>query len=393
MEISGKTLSVFLGMLFLAAAAGADTTPPANCTPHPVMFDNGGGPLAVSCPPFAVPGATLTGVTLTFEADYQFGGATRTNAVDVTFVPTGPAGVTWSAPSVKLTTGGARSSGPAPTGSMNATSGISAASFAAPFTVKITSEVTVGMVASSSGAASVVYTYTPPPPITLACPAAGGTTGAPYSSALVATGGVPPYAFSITSGSLPPGSSLDSTGDIRGTPTTVGTFNFTAQVVDSTGTAAGTATARCTIMNTSPVIVSGWRREPPPPRPTGGCPTTAPTVSYYRSYATYTTPVVTVVSPPGVPSVRIVMVSQVPQAVVREYPQEVRSPGHTPYYIAFTDSSVRLADSYWVKDRTLYYVTSDHTLEQAPLNSLDRSLSERLNCEKNLQFHLPAELQ
>ena len=372
MELSGKTLFVFLGILFLAATGGANTTPPANCTPHPAIFDNGsGGPLSVSCPPFSVPGAELTGITLTFEADYQFGGTTGTNAVDVTFVPADLAGVTWLAPSVKLTTGGARSSGPAPIGSMNATSGISAAAFAAAFNVNVTSEVTVGMVASASGAASVVYTYTPPPPITLTCPAGSGTTGAPYSSALVAAGGVPPYTFSITSGSLPLGSSLNATGDLKGTPTTVGTFNFTAQVVDSTGTAAGATTAHCTITNTNPVIVSGWRRLPPPSPPSGECPNTALTA----------------------PSARMVVVNEIPRVVVREYPQDYRSPRQTPYFIAFTDSSVRLADVYWVRDDTLYYVTADHVLEQAPLNSLDRTISERLNCEKNLPFYLPAELR
>lgn len=372
MKISGRTSFVFLGILFLAATAGAITTQPAKCTPHPAIFDNGsGGPLGVSCPPFSVPGGRLTGVTLTFEADYQFGGTTGTNAVDVTFVPADPAGVTWLAPNVKLTTGGVRSSGPAPTGSMNAASGISAAAFAAAFNVNVTSEVTVGMVASSSGAASVVYTYTPPPPITLTCPAGSGATGAPYGSALTATGGVPPYAFSITSGNLPPGTSLNAIGDLKGTPATVGTFNFTAQVADSTGAAAGTTTAHCTITNTNPVIASGWRRLPPPPPPAGECPDAAATV----------------------PSARIVVVNEIPRIVLREYQQDNRSPRQAPYLIAFIDSSVRLADAYWVRDDTLYYVTADHALEQAPLASLDRTLSERLNCEKNLPFHLPAELQ
>ena len=47
-------------------------------------------------------------------------------------------------------------------------------------------------------------------PVTLACAADGGQVGAPYSSALAATGGVPPYTFSITAGSLPPGLILNS---------------------------------------------------------------------------------------------------------------------------------------------------------------------------------------
>src|SRR5215475_11562359 len=86
MEISSKTLFVFLGILFLAAAAGANTTPPANCIPHPAIFNNGA--LApVTCPAFNVPGGTLTLVTLSFTADYQFGGTADTNVVRLTFVP------------------------------------------------------------------------------------------------------------------------------------------------------------------------------------------------------------------------------------------------------------------------------------------------------------------
>jgi hypothetical protein len=389
MEISSKTLFVFLGILFLAAAAGANTTPPANCTPHPAIFNNS-GPTPVTCPPFNVPGGTLTLVTLSFAADYQFGGTTGTNVVRLTFAPAGPAEVTWSPPSVTLTPSGGRSSGPAPTGMMNA-SGISTEAFAAGFTVNVTSEVTAGTVASSSGAASVVYTYTPPPPVTLTCPAGSGTVGAPYSSALVAAGGVPPYTFSITSGSPPPGSSLNATGEVKGVPTTLGTFNFTAQVVDSTGTAIGTTTADCAITTTAPVIRYTVGSRPSSP-PTGGCATVPNTTYTYATY-TYATPGVTVVYQPAVPFGRTVVVNEIPGVVIREYRQNYRPPPQPPYIIAFTDSSIRLAAEYWVTGDMLYYVTRDHELGEAPLNSVDRALSERLNCEKNLPFYLPAELQ
>ena len=82
-------------------------------------------------------------------------------------------------------------------------------------------------------------------PLALTCPAGTGQVGIGYSSALTATGGVAPYTFSITSGSLPPGLTFNaSTGAIAGTPTTAGTYNFTAQVLDSQG---NTATASCSI--------------------------------------------------------------------------------------------------------------------------------------------------
>jgi len=60
-----------------------------------------------------------------------------------------------------------------------------------------------------------------------------GTIGVPYGESLSATGGLPPYSWSIVSGSLPPGLALNSsTGEISGTPTAAGTYNFTAQVSD-----------------------------------------------------------------------------------------------------------------------------------------------------------------
>jgi len=61
------------------------------------------------------------------------------------------------------------------------------------------------------------------------------TVGSSYSAALQASGGSTPYTWSITSGNLPTGMTLDSgTGIISGTPTTVQTSSFTAQVYDST---------------------------------------------------------------------------------------------------------------------------------------------------------------
>jgi len=65
-----------------------------------------------------------------------------------------------------------------------------------------------------------------------------GQVGSPYYASLTATGDNPPFVWSIISGSPPPGVSLAASGVISGTPTTSGTFNFTARVTDG---AAGTA--------------------------------------------------------------------------------------------------------------------------------------------------------
>jgi fimbrial isopeptide formation D2 family protein/uncharacterized repeat protein (TIGR01451 family) len=85
--------------------------------------------------------------------------------------------------------------------------------------------------------------------LTLSCVAqTSGQVAVAYSSALVASGGKTPYTFSITSGSLPTGLTLNrTTGAIIGTPTAAGTFSFTAKVVDSTSGTAQTASASCSI--------------------------------------------------------------------------------------------------------------------------------------------------
>jgi len=65
-----------------------------------------------------------------------------------------------------------------------------------------------------------------------------GTAGVAYHATLQAVGGVPPYSWSVTAGSLPAGLTLTSSGQITGTPTSVGTSNFTVQVQDSNGATA-----------------------------------------------------------------------------------------------------------------------------------------------------------
>jgi hypothetical protein len=50
---------------------------------------------------------------------------------------------------------------------------------------------------------------------------------------LSASGGTAPYSWSISSGALPAGLTLASSGQITGTPTTAGSFSFTVKVADS----------------------------------------------------------------------------------------------------------------------------------------------------------------
>jgi hypothetical protein len=59
------------------------------------------------------------------------------------------------------------------------------------------------------------------------------TQGVAYSATLTATGGLSPYTWSVTSGSLPAGLSLSSSGTISGTASTYGTSTFTVQALSS----------------------------------------------------------------------------------------------------------------------------------------------------------------
>ena len=97
-------------------------------------------------------------------------------------------------------------------------------SSALPFTVSANESITI-----TAAAATLTVNGAPP----------SGTVGVAYATALTASGGVGPYTWSVLSGSLPAGLTLNqATGAISGTPTTQGTFAFTAQAQDSTGTKA-----------------------------------------------------------------------------------------------------------------------------------------------------------
>ncbi|HPC82682.1 MAG TPA: IPT/TIG domain-containing protein [Thermoanaerobaculaceae bacterium] len=96
-------------------------------------------------------------------------------------------------------------------------------------------------------AVSSQITILPPPlNITTTCPLPAGVVGTPYTQTLAATGGTPPYAWSISEGALPAG--LSVTGNqITGTPTATGTFDFTLQVRDATNPVQLTAQLPCSI--------------------------------------------------------------------------------------------------------------------------------------------------
>jgi hypothetical protein len=95
--------------------------------------------------------------------------------------------------------------------------------------------VTVNGTTATAGAALTC------PAIVVTCPSTSGQVGVAYSSSIGVTGGVSPYTFSISSGSLPAGLTLTpGTGAITGKPTTPTSYSYTASVSDSAGDMAST---------------------------------------------------------------------------------------------------------------------------------------------------------
>jgi hypothetical protein len=67
----------------------------------------------------------------------------------------------------------------------------------------------------------------------------GALVSTPYNSGLSASGGTPPYQWTVSAGSLPPGLQLQAgSGAITGTPSQLGQYSFTAKVTDTASNSA-----------------------------------------------------------------------------------------------------------------------------------------------------------
>jgi large repetitive protein len=98
---------------------------------------------------------------------------------------------------------------------------------------------------SAAGTSHTIAVTCPAPILTMSANSPvtlpNGKHGTPYTADLVKlsnlTGGVPPYKFSLTSGSLPTGLSLSQSGIISGTPTVAVSSSFGVTISDSSGLA------------------------------------------------------------------------------------------------------------------------------------------------------------
>jgi uncharacterized protein (TIGR03437 family) len=88
-----------------------------------------------------------------------------------------------------------------------------------------------------------------------------GTQNAAYTQNLTAAGGAPPYTWTVTSGTLPPGLGLSPGGAISGAPGGYGTYSFTVTVTDS---ANSTASASFSIsVQPAPLVITTTSPLPP----------------------------------------------------------------------------------------------------------------------------------
>src|SRR5438477_368455 len=166
-------------------------------------------------------------------ASSQLPGGTAGSAYSATLSASGGTSpYSWSVSSGTLPTGLSLSSA----GTLSGTPTV-AGSF--PFTVAVKDA------ASGSASANLSINVVSVPPLQVtSSQLPGGTVGSAYIATLNASGGTSPYSWSVSSGTLPTGLSLSSSGTLSGTPTVAGAFPFTVAVKDA---ASGSASASLSI--------------------------------------------------------------------------------------------------------------------------------------------------
>lgn len=118
--------------------------------------------------------------------------------------------------------------------STGALTGTPSANGSYSFTIRVTDS--IGQTANSAQSVTVAAN------LTISGTLASATQGVSYSSSLTASGGHGGNSWSIASGSLPAGLSINSsTGAIAGTPSSTGTSSFTVRVTDGQGFSADSA--------------------------------------------------------------------------------------------------------------------------------------------------------
>ena len=173
-------------------------------------------------------------VTLTVTTTSLSAAQTGTSYSATLSATGGTPGYTWSVSSGKLPAGLSLSSAGVISGTPTKTG-------TSTFTVTVTDS---GSPAQKASAQESITVSSTAPTLAIATTSLNaGQSGTSYSVTLSATGGTPGYTWSISSGSLPAGLTLSSSGVISGTPTASGTATFTVTVKDN-GSPVQTASAQ-----------------------------------------------------------------------------------------------------------------------------------------------------
>ncbi len=207
--------------------------------------------------------AVASGTTITYTPAPGYAGPdsfsyTASDAYTTTAAAT--VSITVSAPSLSLTTPAL----PAATGSAAYAQTLAASGGSAPYRYAVSSgALPPGLVLASDGSlggtptqagsfafaitvtdsstgtgpfsASQGYTLVVGAPVLTVDPLPVATGGQDYRVQLSAQGGAAPYAFSVGTGTLPPGLVLSASGEVSGIPTAAGSYDFSLQVVDANG--------------------------------------------------------------------------------------------------------------------------------------------------------------
>ena len=207
--------------------------------------------------------AVASGTTITYTPAPGHAGSdsfsyTASDAYTTTAAAT--VSITVSAPSLSLTT----STLPAAIGSAAYAQTLAASGGSAPYRFAVSSgALPPGLVLASDGSlggtptqagsfafaitvtdsstgtgpfsASQGYTLVVGAPVLTVDPLPVATGGQAYRVQLSAQGGAAPYAFSVGTGTLPPGLVLSASGEVSGIPTAAGSYDFSLQVVDANG--------------------------------------------------------------------------------------------------------------------------------------------------------------
>jgi hypothetical protein len=121
--------------------------------------------------------------------------------------------------------------------------------------INFTVTVTDSEIPAKTAGASLSITISVPPLAITTAALPGGVLGQNYAATLMASGGISPYSWSITSGTLSAGLTLNSNGQITGKPTADGTSNFTVKVTDSSTPTPQSLTANLSISINDPLQI------------------------------------------------------------------------------------------------------------------------------------------